>query len=109
LVLAFSFAALISSCKTDANDSGSVSVVSSLPGSKLYEQNCISCRGKKGDLGVSGASDLSISKKSNEEKIEFIKKGSENGIMQAYGTSYGGNLSDEEINKIVEHLETLSK
>ncbi len=109
LVLIFAFAFIISSCQSDADNSSSVSEVSSLPGVKLYEQNCVSCHGKKGNLGVSGASDLSISSKSREEKIEFIQKGSANGVMQPYGNAFGGNLSDEEISKIVDHLETFVK
>lgn len=92
-----------------SEDESSVTTVSSLPGNKLYEQNCISCHGKKGNLGVSGATDLSQSQKTLEEKIAFIKTGSGDGIMQPYGESNGGHLSDEEVEKIAVYIETLAK
>lgn len=96
------------SCESTEEES-SVTTVSSLPGNKLYEQNCISCHGKKGNLGVSGATDLSQSQKTLEEKIAFIKSGSGDGIMQPYGKDNGGYLSDEEIEKIANYIETLGK
>ena len=94
------------SCGTDTQES-SVTTVSSLPGVKLYEQNCTSCHGKKGNLGVSGATDLTQSQKTLEEKISFIKTGSGDGIMQPYGINNGGHLSDEEVEKIAKYVETL--
>ena len=108
LVLIFlGTASFIISC--DSEEESTVSTVSFLPGNKLYEQNCISCHGKKGNLGVSGATDLSQSQKSLEEKISFIKKGSGDGVMQAYGEENGGFLSDEEIENIANYVETLAK
>lgn len=96
------------SCNSPEENS-SVTTVSSLPGNKLYEQNCMSCHGKNGDLGVSGATDLSQSQKTLEEKIAFIKSGSGDGIMMAYSNKNGGPLSDEEIGKIASFIETLGK
>jgi cytochrome c6 len=96
------------SCDSSSEET-TVTTVSSMPGDKLYEQNCISCHGKKGNLGVSGATDLTQSQKTLEEKIAFIKKGSGDGIMQAYGRENGGHLSDEEISKIASYVETLGK
>ena len=80
-----------------------------MSGEKIYTQKCVSCHGKNGDLGVSGAADLSKSTKSLEEKIEVIKKGGPNGIMQAYGNNFGGTLNDQQIQKLGEHIETLKK
>ena len=93
----------------DSAEESSVNTISSVPGNKLYQQNCVSCHGKKGDLGVSGASDLSQSQKSLEEKVAFIKTGSGDGVMQAYGVDNGGHLSDEDIEKIANYIETLAK
>ena len=109
LVLAscFTFSLLFISCAN--GDDSSVTTVSSLPGGKLYEQNCISCHGKKGTLGVSGATDLSQSQKTLEEKIAFIKTGSGDGIMQPYGQDNGGHLSDEEVENVAKYIETLVK
>jgi cytochrome c6 len=108
LISCFIISFFLSSCGSGAEDS-SVTTVSSLPGGKLYEQNCISCHGKKGTLGVSGATDLSQSQKTLEEKIAFIKSGSGDGIMQPYGVDNGGHLSDEEVEKIADYIETLVK
>jgi mono/diheme cytochrome c family protein len=96
------------SCQS-SEESSDITTVSSLPGNKLYEQNCISCHGKKGDLGVSGATDLGQSQKTLEEKITFIKLGSGDGIMQPYGKDNGGHLSDEEVEKVAAYVETLAK
>lgn len=99
---------LFLSCDS-SNESSSVTTVSSLPGNKLYEQNCMSCHGKKGNLGVSGATDLTQSQKTLEEKIAFIKSGSGDGIMMAYSKKKGGPLSDEEIDKVANYIETLGQ
>lgn len=108
VLICLTFSLIIVSCETE-DDGSSVTTVSSLPGNKIYEQNCISCHGKKGNLGVSGATDLSQSQKTLEEKIAFIKTGSGDGIMQPYGVNNGGNLSDEEVEKVANYIETLVK
>lgn len=101
-----SSAFLLSSCSDSGNTEGSANEVMS--GEKIYLQNCVSCHGKNGDLGVSGASDLSTSTKSLEEKSQFIKEGGPNGIMQAYGDKYGGSLNDEQIEELAEYVESLA-
>lgn len=88
-------------------DSSSNEFGEEMSGEKLYAQKCASCHGKKGNLGVSGAADLSTSTKSLEEKIEFIQKGSSNGVMQPYGENFGGSLNDSQIQKLAEYIETL--
>lgn len=108
VLIALGLSTFFVSCESSEGDS-TVTTVSSLPGDKLYEQNCISCHGKKGDLGVSGATDLSQSQKTLEEKVAFIKVGSGDGIMQPYGLDNGGHLNNEEIDKIAEYVETLAK
>lgn len=80
-----------------------------MTGDKIYAQKCVSCHGKKGDLGVSGAADLSKSTLTLEEKIEIIKQGGPNGVMQAYGDKYGGSLNEELVQKVAEYVESLSE
>jgi mono/diheme cytochrome c family protein len=72
-------------------------------GEKLYDQNCVSCHGSSGDLGVGGASNLATSILSLNEKIEVISKG--RNAMQAYSSEHGGNLSPEKIKSIAEYIE----
>lgn len=96
---------LLTSCNDATSADETVGEVMS--GEKLYLQKCTSCHGKKGDLGVSGAADLSKSSLSLEEKINFIRKGSSNGIMQAYGEKFGGPLNDEQLQKLGEYVESL--
>lgn len=107
LVLGFSIL-LLSSCESSSSsEGGEVNVIAADSGEKLYLQNCSQCHGKKGDLGVSGASDLTQSQKTLEEKIQFIQEGSSNGIMQPYGEKFGGPLTDEQIKKIASFVENL--
>ena len=72
-------------------------------GEKLYDQNCVSCHGSSGDLGVGGASNLATSTLSLNEKIDVISKG--RNAMQAYSSEHGGNLSPEKIKSIAEYIE----
>lgn len=93
------------SCEDAANADEAVGEVMS--GEKIYLQNCVSCHGKEGNLGVSNAADLSTSNLTLEQKIAIINTGSSNGVMQAYGAKYGGSLNDQQIQKLVEYVETL--
>lgn len=97
---------LFFSCSGSSDSDESIVEVQS--GEKIYLQNCISCHGKTGNLEVSGASDLTKSKKTLAEKIEFIKKGGPNGIMQAYGKNYGGPFNDDQIEKLAEYVDQMA-
>lgn len=81
----------------------------SLSGKKLYQQYCTTCHGSSGDLGVSDAADLTQSIRTKAQKIEFIANGSGDGVMQAYSASKGGNLSNQEIEKIADYIEEFVK
>ncbi len=74
-------------------------------GSAIYKQNCKVCHGGKGDLGVGGAADLSITGKPFKEKLYIITNGSESGKM----TSFKGVLTEKEISAVTTHIETLIK
>ena len=74
-------------------------------GSAIYKQNCKVCHGAKGGLGVGDAADLSITKKTFEEKLYIITNGSESGKM----TSFKGVLTEKEISAVTTHIETLKK
>lgn len=93
------------SCDDSTNADEAVGEVMS--GEKIYLQNCVSCHGKEGNLGVSDAADLSKSTLTLEEKITIISSGSSNGVMQAYGIKHGGSLNDQQIQKLAEYVGTL--
>lgn len=63
-------------------------------GKALYEQNCSICHGDDGKLGAAGASDLSTSRISLEERITIITNGK--GQMAPFK-----DLLDEEQRKAV--------
>jgi mono/diheme cytochrome c family protein len=44
-------------------------------GHQLYKSYCVACHGVKGDMGASGAYDLSGSKLTLEERIQVITNG----------------------------------
>lgn len=69
-------------------------------GKLLYEKNCKMCHGPKGDLGASNAKNLRTSNLSEKKKFNIIKYGQ--GDMQKFDY-----LKDEEIEAIVEYIETL--
>ena len=79
--------------------------VEELSGKEIYESRCITCHGSKGDLGISGAADLSTSKTSHEEKVYTITFGGKNPIM----TPFQGLLNENEIESVAKYIETLKK
>ena|SRR5690606_10029093 len=74
-------------------------------GEKLFVQNCASCHGCDGTLGMSGAHDLSESEMTFSEVKFTIEKGTDNGMPR-----FKEILSDEaEMDAVVEHVLTLKK
>lgn len=74
-VLLFSLSALVflGSCSAPENEPNPEKEVPK--GQALFVNNCASCHGMDGRLGLSGASDLGVSQLSNEEVISVLKKG----------------------------------
>ncbi|MEM9992279.1 MAG: cytochrome c [Bacteroidota bacterium] len=74
-----------------------------IDGKKLYTKNCVLCHGIYGNMGASGAYDLTKSELSMEEKIAVVTHGRK--AMAAYK----GVLSAAQIKAVVEYTETLKK
>jgi cytochrome c6 len=72
-------------------------------GAKLYAMHCVLCHGKEGDLGVSGAKDLTISSLSRQEMVAIVTNGK--GAMAAYRNV----LTKAEIDAVVEHVRSLRR
>ena len=80
-----------SSAGTDKTTTSTPAPVAQIDGKKIYRQNCVTCHGMKGDMGASGAHDLTASELSLEERVIVITKG--RGVM----TPFEGRLSAEKI------------
>jgi len=73
-------------------------------GEKLFIQNCASCHGCDGTLGMSGAHDLSISTMTFNEMKFVIEKGK--GSMPRFREMLS---AEGELDAVVEHTLTLKK
>lgn len=101
-VLAFSILALISCTSNEVKQEKVVFVIPD--GEKLFQQNCASCHGCDGTLGMSGATDLSTSTLSFNEMKFIIEKGK--GTMPRFREM----LSKKgEMDAVVEFVQTLNK
>lgn len=72
-------------------------------GQKIYKQYCVTCHGLYGDMGASGAHDLTASVLSVEERITVITKG--RGAM----TPFENLLDADEIAAAAEYTLELKK
>ena len=72
-------------------------------GEKTYKTYCVVCHGVYGDMGASGAHDLTTSKLTLEERIEVIEKG------RNTMTPFKGLLSEEKIKAVAEYTLKLKK
>ncbi len=101
--------ALLVACSSSSKEQSSdqttaaAKTVKKVDGSKIYKTYCVTCHGIYGDMGGSGAFDLSTSKLTLEERIQVITNG--RNLM----TPFKGLLSEEKIKAVAEYIETLRK
>jgi mono/diheme cytochrome c family protein len=74
-----------------------------IDGEKIYKNYCVTCHGLYGDMGASGAHDLTKSELSLEERITVITKG------RNTMTPFEGLLSEEKIKAVAEYTIKLKK
>lgn len=72
-------------------------------GEKVYKQYCVTCHGVYGDMGASGAANLTESKLTVEEKVNVVTNG------RNTMTPFKGLLSEAKIKAVVEYTEKLKK
>lgn len=72
-------------------------------GEKIYRQYCVTCHGLYGDMGASGAFNLTVSELSTEERIEVITNG--RNLMTGFKTL----MSEEKIKAAAEYTFKLKK
>ncbi len=72
-------------------------------GEKLYKQNCVMCHGLSGDMGASGAFNLTTSELTTDERIEVITNG-RNAM-----TPFKALLSPDKIKAVAEYTLSLKE
>ncbi|MCI5081269.1 MAG: cytochrome c [Saprospiraceae bacterium] len=72
-------------------------------GKKIYKQYCITCHGLYGDMGASGAANLTESKLTVEERIQVITNGRK--TMAAFKSL----LNEEKIEAVAKYTMELTK
>lgn len=93
--------ALIALVACSASGSSGTDQPASTPGEALFKSQCVMCHGRKGNLNMSGAKDLTISTLTEEEMIAVVTHG-RGGMI-----GYGKTLSKEQIKEVVAHVRTL--
>ena len=71
------------------------------PGTAIYNSRCTMCHGRDGDLGMSGAKDLTKSTLTKEEMVAVVTHG-KGGMI-----GFEKMLSTKEIDEVVDHVRTL--
>ena len=93
--------------ETPSSDNASSKTTASAPakpdGQKIYKQYCVTCHGLYGDMGASGAHDLTGSELTVEERIPVITKG--RGAM----TPFENLLDEDEIAAVAKYTLELKK
>ena len=96
-----------SDSSSSSSDSASSKATASAPakpdGQKIYKQYCVTCHGLYGDMGASGAHDLTGSVLTVEERIPVITKG--RGAM----TPFENLLDEDEIAAVAKYTLELKK
>ncbi|RMF00653.1 MAG: cytochrome c [Bacteroidetes bacterium] len=93
---------IIWACGNSSGDStqtppADASAKASPDGKKIYKQYCVTCHGLYGDMGASGAYNLTESKLTLEERIHVITKG--RGAM----TPFENLLDEDEIKAVAKY------
>lgn len=78
-------------------------MASDIDGAELFEIQCGICHGEDGKLQIGGATDLSTSTLSKEERLQVIVNG--RGDMMPFR----GRFRDSELKALVNHLDSLKK
>jgi cytochrome c6 len=94
-------AALLATACGTGNVTGSMKDTVNDPGASIYNTNCVMCHGRDGNLGMSGAKELTKSTLTKEEMIAIVTKG-RGGMI-----GFEKMLSAKEIDEVVDHVRTL--
>ncbi|HLZ70882.1 MAG TPA: c-type cytochrome [Dehalococcoidia bacterium] len=93
-------AALLAACGSE----GSSLLPSQITdGGTLYAQNCAACHGERGRGGIAVSLDDALYQRltSDETLRQVIERGRPGNQMPAYGSNFGGTLSDQQLDALV--------
>ena len=112
-IIALGITAFIIACGAEPGTEGSASTSSTAgttadakpapDGKKIYKQYCVTCHGLYGDMGASGAFNLTTSELSVEERVNVITNG------RNTMTPFKALLSPEKIQAVAEYTLELKK
>ena len=111
-LVALGITALIIACGSESgsestsDSSSTASTAEATPaidGKKIYKQYCVTCHGLYGDMGASGAFNLTTSELSVDERVQVITNG--RNTMTPFKTL----LSEEKIKAVAEYTLELKK
>ncbi|MEO5584003.1 MAG: cytochrome c [Flavobacteriales bacterium] len=71
------------------------------PGEAIYKSQCVMCHGRKGNLKISGAKDLTKSELTEEEMIAVVTSG-RGGMI-----GFGKTLTKKQVEEVVGHVRML--
>jgi len=110
LIVAIGILSLIWACSNSdkgAESTSSKAVAESTPkkvdGEKIYKQYCVTCHGLYGDMGASGAFNLTTTELTMEERVAVITNG--RNAMTGFKTL----LNEEKIQAVAEYTLELKK
>ena len=92
---------LLTSCSS--NEGASTDEPTEVSGAQLYQENCVICHGDDGKAGISGATDLSMSRLSEDSIKHYILQGKKS--MPPF--SFLFDKDNEALNDVVTHVKEL--
>ena len=92
---------LLTSCTSSEGTSSDQMI--EVTGAQLYQENCVICHGDDGKAGISGATDLSESKMSDDSIKYYILQGKKS--MPPF--SFLFEKDNEALNDVVTHVKEL--
>ncbi len=107
MLLAVAVLVLVVACGSsgapEQSKSNATAVAGGPDGEKIYKQYCVTCHGLYGDMGASGAHDLTKSQLPLEERIAVITKG------RNTMTGFESILDEARIKAVAEYVVKLRK
>jgi len=104
IIVFYFFAAFLVACGSYGEPRNTASASThKVDGKSIYKDYCIACHGFYGDMGGSGAFDLTKSTLPLEERVKVIAGGRK--LM----TPFKGLLSEEKIRAVAEYVGTLKQ
>lgn len=89
----------------ESTPAASESATAAAEGEKIYKQYCVTCHGVYGDMGASGAFNLTTSTLSDEERLAVISEGRPNTVMVGFKTI----LKEDQLKAVADYTKSLKQ